>query len=291
MVADHPECPERVTVIDDALLARGLSDFLSFHEAPAATRQDLETVHDPAHVRSMFERAPVEGLVRIDPDTYMGPGTLEAALRAAGAVIHATDLVLDGTVKRAFCNIRPPGHHAERASAMGFCFFNNVATGVARAFAAGIKRVAVLDFDAHHGNGTENIFADESRALVCSSYQHPFYPYAGRPTVPGHLVNTPLPAGAGGDAFRAAVTRAWLPEIERFRPEFIFVSAGFDAHADDPLTDLRFQDADYGWITDRIVEVADRFANGRIVSTLEGGYDLPALARCAVLHVQGLMGV
>ncbi len=229
--------------------------------------------------------------MRIDPDTWMGPATLAAALRAAGAVIRATDLVLGGTARNAFCNVRPPGHHAERAAAMGFCFFNNVAAGVARALAAGVERVAVVDFDAHHGNGTEDIFAAEPRVMVCSSFQHPFYPYTARATIPGRLINTPLPAGAGSEAFRAAVTEAWLPELERFRPEMIFVSAGFDAHADDPLTDLRFQDADYDWVTARIAELAERSAHGRIVSALEGGYDLPALGRCAALHVRRLMGI
>jgi acetoin utilization deacetylase AcuC-like enzyme len=286
----HPECPERIAVIQDELIGLGLADFLPFVEAPAATRADLERVHGRSHVAAMFERAPRDGVIQIDPDTFMSAGTLEAALRAAGAVIHATDLVLGGKARNAFCNVRPPGHHAERDAAMGFCFFNNVAVGVAHALAAGLARVAVLDFDAHHGNGTENIFLDDRRVMVCSSYQHPLYPYSGADTIPGHLINTPLPPGAGGEEFRAAVSTLWLPEIERFRPEMVFVSAGFDAHAADPLTDLRFQDADYAWVTAHIVEVAHRHAGDRIVSALEGGYDLPALARCAALHVKGLMG-
>jgi acetoin utilization deacetylase AcuC-like enzyme len=289
MTPGHPECPDRLRAIQDQLVARGLFDFLQQHDAPRATQADLALVHSPRHLQRVFAAAPESGLVGLDPDTFMGPATLEAALRAAGAVLHATDLVLRGEVRNAFCSVRPPGHHAERDQPMGFCFFNNVAAGVARALACGIRRVAVVDFDAHHGNGTEDIFADDARVLICSSYQHPLYPYKARASVPGRLVNTPLDTGAGSAAFRAAVTERWLPELERFQPQVIFVSAGFDAHAADPLAGLRLHDADYGWVTGEIMAVAARWSQGRIVSALEGGYDLDALGRCAALHVKGLM--
>jgi acetoin utilization deacetylase AcuC-like enzyme len=285
----HPECPDRLRAIDEALHAQGLFDFLQHHAAPAATREQLERVHSAAYVREIFARAPEEGRVMLDPDTIMNPATLEAALRAAGAAVFATELVMAGRARNAFCAVRPPGHHAERDAAMGFCFFNNVAVGAAHALAAGLARVAILDFDVHHGNGTEEIFASEPRVMLCSSFQHPYYPGRGGASVPGHLVNTPLPAGAGSESFRAAVTGQWLPELERFAPQLLFVSAGFDAHAEDPLAGLRLQDTDYAWITKQITELAARHCDGRIVSTLEGGYDLGVLGRCAALHVRGLM--
>jgi hypothetical protein len=212
------------------------------------------------------------------------------AEHAAGALAAATGLVMAGSARNAFCAVRPPGHHAERDAAMGFCFFNNVAVGAAHALATGAERVAILDFDVHHGNGTEDIFADEPRVLFCSSFQHPYYPGVWRKSVPGRRVNTPLAAGAGSAEFRAAVTERWLPEIERFDPAMIFVSAGFDAHRDDPLAGLRLDDEDYAWVTRQITDLAARHCDGRVVSTLEGGYDLGAVGRCAALHVKGLMG-
>ncbi len=289
MGAGHPECPDRLRAIDDQLVAQRLFDLLDHHEAPAATRADLERVHSPAHVERVFAAAPEAGLVALDPDTRMGPATLEAALRAAGAVRHATDLVLSGQARNAFCSVRPPGHHAEREAAMGFCFFNNVAVGVAQALSAGLARIAVLDFDVHHGNGTEDIFAAEPRVLLCSSYQESLYPFKARPSMRGRRVNTPLAPGSGGEALRTAVSSRWLPELDAFRPEMIFVSAGFDAHAADPLAALRFVDDDYVWITAEIAALAARWSDGRIVSTLEGGYDPGALGRCAALHVKGLL--
>ena len=285
----HPEGPARLAAVRDALIARGLFDFLQHHEAPRATRAQLERVHGAGHVDYIFGLAPDEGVEFIDGDTLMTPATLEAALRAAGALVAATDLVLAGAVRRAFCSVRPPGHNAERHRAMGFCFVNNVAVVAAHALAAGLGRVAILDFDVHHGNGTEDIFADDPRVLVCSSFQHPFYPGTARPTVPGHLVNTPLPAGTGSAGFRAAIERDWLPALAGFRPELVFVSAGFDAHRDDPLGGLELDDADYEWVTRRIVAAAADPAGGRIVSALEGGYDLEALGRAAVAHVRVLL--
>jgi acetoin utilization deacetylase AcuC-like enzyme len=286
----HPECPQRLHAIGEALHVQGLHDFLQHHEAPAATHAEIARVHGAGLIEEIHALAPDEGLVMLDPDTLMNPATLTAALHAAGALVRATDLVMNGRARNAFCAVRPPGHHAERDTAMGFCFFNNVAVGAAHALAAGLARVAILDFDVHHGNGTEDIFADEPRVLFCSSYEHPQYPYKALPSRPGRRVNTPLATGSGSAEFRAAVTHQWLPEIERFRPELIFVSAGFDAHRADPLGGLRLEDADYAWITGEITALAARHCEGRIVSTLEGGYDLAALARCAALHVRGLLG-
>ncbi len=289
MGAGHPECPDRLRAIADQVHAQRLTDFLQHHDAPEATREQLARAHSAAHIDAIFAHAPAEGLVMLDPDTLMNPATLEAALRAAGAVVLATNLVIAGTVRNAFCAVRPPGHHAERDTPMGFCFFNNVAVGAAHALATGMARVAIVDFDVHHGNGTEDIFSDEARVLLCSTFQHPYYPGKAGRSVPGHLINTPLRAGDGSEAFRAAVREHWLPELERFEPEMIFVSAGFDAHADDPLAALRLQDADYAWVTQQITAIAARHCRGRVVSVLEGGYDLDVLGRCVSLHIRGLL--
>ena len=239
----------------------------------------------------VLQRAPAHGLVELDPDTYMGPHTLTAALRAAGAVVLATDLVLAGEATTAFCSVRPPGHHAERAQAMGFCVFNNIAVGAAHALRAhGLERIAIIDFDVHHGNGTEAIFRNEPRVLMCSTYQYPLYPYVVGAMEPGHMVNVPLPPGAGGAALRAAVEKQWLPELERFAPQLILVSAGFDAHRDDPLASLTFTDGDFGWVTATLLEVAERHAGGRLVCSLEGGYALHALGRSAAACARALLG-
>jgi acetoin utilization deacetylase AcuC-like enzyme len=236
-------------------------------------------------------KSPAEGLAYLDPDTAMCPDTLEAALRAAGANVLAVDLVMGRAVRRAFCNVRPPGHHAERDQAMGFCFFNNVAVGAAHAMEAhGLERVAVLDFDVHLGNGTEDIFRDDDRVLLCSSYQYPLYPDINPASVPGRIINCPLPPGSGSEVFRAAITEHWLPALEAFAPQMLFISAGFDGHAADPLAELRLSGDDYGWITQRACDIADRHSGGRIVSTLEGGYDLPALATSAAIHIEKLLG-
>jgi acetoin utilization deacetylase AcuC-like enzyme len=220
----------------------------------------------------------------------MCPDTFEAALRAAGANVLATDLVIGGQVRRAFCNVRPPGHHAERAQAMGFCFFNNVAVGAAHALDHhGLDRVAILDFDVHLGNGTEDIFRGDRRVLICSSFQYPLYPGNNPGSVPGHIVNCPLPPGTGSEGFRKAVTEHWLPELEAFRPQMLFISAGFDAHAADDMAELRFTTADYAWVTDLACGVAARHCHNRVVSTLEGGYELAALAASAATHIDRLM--
>jgi acetoin utilization deacetylase AcuC-like enzyme len=286
----HPEQPARLDAIEEMLHVRQLYDFLVHQEAPRATLEQLARVHSKAHVEHLGNIAPAEGLVRVDPDTAMCPDTFEAALRAAGANVLATDLVIGGQVRRAFCNVRPPGHHAERTQAMGFCFFNNVAVGAAHALDHhSLDRVAILDFDVHLGNGTEDIFKGDRRVLICSSYQYPLYPGSNPGSVPGHIVNCPLPQGAGSEAFRKVVTEQWLPALEAFRPQMVFISAGFDGHAADDLAELCLSTADYGWITDLACGVAARHANHRVVSTLEGGYELSALAASVATHIDRLM--
>lgn len=285
----HPECPERLEAIKHQLVAAGIDACLQHHVAPRVSREQLLRVHSEHHVDLIDSSAPQHGLVSLDPDTSMNPFTLEAAYRAAGAVILATDLVLQGAISNAFCNVRPPGHHATREQAMGFCFFNNVAVGAAHALAAyALSRVAILDFDVHHGNGTEDIFRHDARVMLCSTFQHPLYPGSGVATSDDRRINVPLAAGSEGKVFRRAVTKYWLPALETFRPDMIFVSAGFDAHRDDPLADLNFDESDYTWVTEQIKAVADKSARGRIVSTLEGGYELAALGRSAAAHIQAL---
>lgn len=292
MQPDHPESPQRLVSIEDRLQAAGLMDILVYREAPIATREQLERVHTARHIDELAELSPEEGLVPIDPDTYMCPATLEAAWRAAGASVLAVDMVMKGQVKNAFCAVRPAGHHAERDAAMGFCFFDNVAVGAAHSLEEwGLERAAILDFDVHHGNGSEDIFRDDPRVMVCSVYQDPLYPYSGSPGIPGRLINVPVAPGTAGPAWRHAVTDAWFPAIEDFRPQLIILSAGFDGHAADPMAELLLTEADYGWLTDQLIALAERHANGRIVSCLEGGYDLQALSRCVAAHVRRLAGV
>jgi acetoin utilization deacetylase AcuC-like enzyme len=286
----HPESPARLSVIEDRLLETGFDFALRRYDAPAATREQLSRVHDPAYVARIFALAPERELVWIDPDTAMNPHTLNAALHAAGAVVQAVDLVLGGEVGSAFCGVRPPGHHAGRATAMGFCIFNNIAVGVAHALEVhGMRRVAIVDFDVHHGNGTEDMFRAESRVLLCSSFQHPFYPYTDVATRDARIVKTPLAAGAGSRTFRLAVGESWLTALEAFRPELIFISAGFDAHWQDEMAGLNLTEHDYTWITREVKAIADRHAGGRIISVLEGGYALQALARSVLAHLSALL--
>jgi len=289
MGAHHPESPERLRAVLAAIQSSGLEPRLAVLQAPEATREQLARVHAQDHLDFIFDSAPENGYAYLDPDTSMNPRSLSAALRAAGAVVNATDLVMHGDVKRAFCAVRPPGHHATRDRPMGFCLFNNVAIGAAHAVEAhGLERVAVLDFDVHHGNGTEDAFHEDPRVMLCSTFQHPYYPYSGAESGNDHIVNVPLPAMTDGRGFRAAVERTWLPALERFAPQLVFVSAGFDAHREDPLAYLNLEDEDYRWITEKLVDVADRHASGRVVSTLEGGYNTQALGRCVVRHLEVL---
>jgi acetoin utilization deacetylase AcuC-like enzyme len=287
----HPESPQRLKSILAALESSGLAPRLAMHEAPAAQREHLERVHHSEHVDFVFGAAPAQGYAYLDPDTSMNPKSLSAALRAAGAVVSATDMVMAGKVRNAFCAVRPPGHHATPQRPMGFCIFNNVAIGAMHAIEAhGLERVAVLDFDVHHGNGTEDAFHEDPRVMLCSTFQHPYYPYCGADSGNEHIINVPLPAMTDGRGFRDAVERRWLPALEAFGPQMIFVSAGFDAHRDDPLAYLKLEDDDYRWVTEKLVDVAERHAQARVVSTLEGGYDTDALARCVVEHVRVLAG-
>ncbi|MBZ0126374.1 MAG: deacetylase [Rhodocyclales bacterium] len=289
MGAHHPECPERLSAISDRLIAAGLDLYLSFYDAPLATLEQIGRVHPLEYVLGMAESAPQSGIVHLDPDTAMSAGTWQAALRSAGAGILATDLVMAGEVENAFCSVRPPGHHAERAKAMGFCFLNNIAIAAAHALEVhGLERVAVVDFDVHHGNGTEDIFANDARVLMVSTFQHPFYPYSGTEAPAGNMVNVPVPAGTRSDGFRQAVADIWMPALRRFAPEAIFISAGFDAHYEDDMASLGLVEADYAWVTQQIKAVAAESAQGRIVSMLEGGYALSALARSVTTHVKAL---
>ncbi|MEO0346751.1 MAG: histone deacetylase family protein [Pseudomonadota bacterium] len=287
----HPEAGSRITATTEALSNLRAPDLTEI-QAPRATREQLDRVHAPAYVDAVFDSAPADGLIALDPETTMGPHSLGAAVRAAGAVCHGVDLVLSGDARHVFCLVRPPGHHAASAHASGFCIFNNVAVGAAHALAQdGIARVAILDFDVHHGDGTEAIVRDDPRVLMCSTYQHPFYPGTNLPSVPGRQVNVPLPAGTGGQGFQTAITERWLPELDAFAPQLVFISAGFDAHVDDPLGQLALKESDFAWATERAVEVAERHAQGRVVSVLEGGYNLEALSASVVAHVRALEGL
>jgi len=289
MGSHHPECDDRIAAINDRLIASGLDLYLAFYDAPLATIEQLTRAHAPEHVRRVMQSAPQNGIIHLDPDTAMCPSTLQAALRSAGAAIMATDLVMSGEVENAFCSVRPPGHHAERARAMGFCFFNNVAVAAKHALAVyGVERLAIIDFDVHHGNGTEDIFAGDERVLMVSTFQHPFYPYCGADDPAPNMLNVPVPAGTRGDGFRQIVSDIWMPRLRQFAPQAIFISAGFDAHYEDDMGSLGLVEADYAWVTDQLKGLAAESANKRIVSVLEGGYSLSALARSVSAHIKVL---
>jgi acetoin utilization deacetylase AcuC-like enzyme len=292
----HPECPARLDAIEDWLIASGIDVALERHQAQPVRLDDVRRAHEPAYVDRISEllrRCAASGMSRrVDPDTLAGPYTLAAALRAAGAAVQATALVLDGQVDNAFCAVRPPGHHATRSQSMGFCFFNNVVIAARYALdVRGLKRVAIVDFDVHHGNGTEDIIAGDERLLMVSFFQHPLYPGSGSEPKGDNMVNLPLPPYTRGPEIRALIESRWLPALERFKPEMIFISAGFDAHRDDDLGQLGLVEADYEWITLAIKAVAERHAGGRIVSCLEGGYNLNALARSVGVHLRALAGI
>lgn len=292
MGAGHPECPQRVQAIESKLRMDGLLAQMELFEAPAATDAQLLRVHDAAYLATLIAAAPHQGYRALDGDTTMNPHTLRAARHAAGALVKAIDLVCTKHYQRVFCNIRPPGHHAERDRAMGFCFFNNVAVGAAHALAThAAKRIAIADFDVHHGNGTENIFANHPGMLMVSTFQSPLYPGWGERPLGKNMVNIPLPPGTNGAALRTAVQQHWLPALHDFAPELLLISAGFDAHRADPLAQLNWVEEDYFWVTQELVSFAKKYCSGRIISTLEGGYALDALASSASAHVRALIAV
>ena len=288
----HPESPARLSAISDHLIAQGIDHYFAFHDAPLASFEQLMRVHPASHLERLKRASPALGVVHIDPDTAMNPHTWHAALRAAGAGVMAVDLVMSGDVQNAFCSVRPPGHHAERANAMGFCFFNNIAVAAMHALKAhGLARVAIVDFDVHHGNGTEDCFGGDDRVLMVGMFQHPFYPYSGTDKPARNMVNVPLPSGTEGDDFRQVVNELWLPRLREFKPQMVLVSAGFDAHYEDDLGGMQLQEKDFAWVTEQIVAIADASAQGRIVSMLEGGYVLSALARSVAAHLRVLAGL
>ena len=301
MGSGHPECPARLDAIEDRLLITGLGDALDRREAPQAPIGDLELAHDRmlvAAIRGLCDqladdvKAGGPAYAQVDPDTSLNVHTWNAALRAAGAVIAATDAVIAGDMANAFCAVRPPGHHAERNKAMGFCFFNNIAIAAKYALERhGLRRVAIVDFDVHHGNGTEDIIRGDSRILMTSFFQHPFFPYTGADTNEPNMVNLPVPAYTKGMDVRELIEMMWIPRLEAFKPEMIFISAGFDAHREDDMGQMGLVEQDYAWITSRIKDVARRHAKGRIVSCLEGGYSLSALGRSVEAHIRVLADV
>jgi acetoin utilization deacetylase AcuC-like enzyme len=289
MGAMHPESPDRLSAIQDRLIASGLESLLCFHDAPQATMAQLTRVHPQQYVDDLFGSVPEKGIRHLDPDTAMCPHTLRAALRAAGAGVMAVDLIMAGEIENAFCAVRPPGHHAERARAMGFCFFNNIAVAAAHALEAhGLKRVAIVDFDVHHGNGTENIFAGDERVFMASFFQHPFYPYCGTEHPATNMLNVPVPAGTRGDSVREIATDIWIPALREFEPDMLFISAGFDAHYEDDMASCGLVETDYAFLTQHLRSFAETHCEGRIVSLLEGGYSLSSLARSAVAHIKVL---
>lgn len=293
MGAHHPECPERLYAIQDRLIASGMEMLLTHYDAPKAGVEQIARAHDRDYIETIMAAAPQaeDVLAWIDGDTAMNSHTLEAALHAAGAAILGVDLVMGERHHAAFCAVRPPGHHAGRAKGSGFCIFNNVAIGALHALEHhGLERVAIVDFDVHHGDGTEEIVIGDERILFCSSFQHPFYPGTGVDTDAPNVVNLPLPRLTDGAAFKAAVERAWLPRLEDFEPQLIMISAGFDGHIEDDMAQFNLHTADYGWITREIHQLAKRHSQERVVSCLEGGYVLSALGRCVSTHIDELIG-
>ncbi len=285
----HPECPQRLSAIIKTLREQSWSNQLAWKEAPCATKEHLLSVHEPQYVESLFSKQPKD-YVSLDADTVMNPYSLIAALRASGALIAAVDDVFTGKLRSAFCAVRPPGHHAEPGRAMGFCLFNNVAIGVSHALKEyGCQRVAIIDFDVHHGNGTQTMFEHESRVCFWSSFQHPFYPGATIPSLHRSIHLCPLHAGTDSAAYRQKVDTELVPLLEKVKPDCIFISAGFDAHFADPLANLNFSTQDYGYITQVLRQIADKYAKGRVISTLEGGYNLSALSESVAEHVRALI--
>ena len=289
----HPERPARMDAVEQAFQREALASRLVRRDAERATLDCIELMHPQKYIEQIVASVPSSGITRLDADTCLSPGSLEAVLRAVGAACSAVDAVLSGESKNAFCAVRPPGHHAETNKAMGFCIFNTVA--IAAAYAKqryGVERVAVIDFDVHHGNGTQEMFWSDQNLLFASTHQMPLYPGTGSKSERGNfdnIINCPLIAGDGSSEFRAAISEVILPGLLTFQPDLLLVSAGFDAHMNDPLAGLNLQDRDYAWVTKQLLEIADKFANGRFISTLEGGYDLLALTSSVASHVEELL--
>ncbi|WP_308439565.1 MULTISPECIES: histone deacetylase family protein [Deefgea] len=285
----HPECPERLAAIQDRLIAAGVWDYLLHITAQPATREQLLRVHTAQYLDRLAVASPAQGHVHMEPDTAMNPYTLNAAYHAAGAGIQGVDLVMQGKAQNVFCAMRPPGHHAERENALGFCFLSNVAIAAKHAMAVyGLERVAIIDFDVHHGNGTEDCLFDEPRALMVSIFQHPFFPYSGEVPKGPNMLNVSMPRASKGAEFRDVVTQQWLPALHEFKPQLILISAGFDAHLEDDMGSMGLVEADYAWVTKQIMTIAEQYSERRIVSMLEGGYDLSALARSVTEHIKVL---
>ncbi len=295
----HPESPARMAAIQDQLIRSGLDYVIRQYDAKPLAKKYLTLAHSQAHIDYIFDNAPTEGLFKLDDDTCMNNASLTAALYSSGAVVDAVDLVMNNELSAAFCATRPPGHHAEYEKSMGFCLFNNIA--IAAFYAKEkyqLERIAIVDFDVHHGNGTEDIIRqniknhriNENNFLFCSSYQYPFYPFEMQASDTPPIINTPLDATTKSTEFRQAIREHWLPALEKFKPQLIFISAGFDAHIEDDMSQVSLTEADYRWITDELKFIADKYAKGRIVSTLEGGYRLSALGRSVVAHINGLIG-
>lgn len=281
----HPESPLRMIAISSGLSEAGLFQQMQHFQPPAVSMEQLLRVHEQEYVHSIAIATPAMGLVALDGDTSLNPYTYEAAIHAAGSAVMGVDLVLNGVVSNAFCNVRPAGHHATSWRASGFCIFNNVAIGALHALQHhNLKRVVIADFDVHHGDGTEDIFRDDPRVMLLSTFQYPFFPFRGVKSSNDHIINSPLPAGSGSQEFRSAVLQQWLPSLDRFQPELILISAGFDAHQGDQMSGINLTEQDFAWVTSELL----KFANGRVVSVLEGGYALPSLARSAVEHVKVL---
>ncbi len=285
----HPESPHRLTAIEDQMILSRIDDFITRIDAPLASEDQIALVHDQQMIQFLKENSPQSGYFQIDGDTSMNTHTFQAALRAAGACIAGVDAVMQGKVNNVFCAVRPPGHHAEPDHAMGFCLFNNIAIAAKYALENyGLKRVAIIDFDVHHGNGTEVAFRDDPRVLMCSFFQHPFYPYSGAQSTASNMLNIPVPAYTKGGDIRQIVSDLWIPRLDEFAPECIFISAGFDAHREDDLGQLGLVESDYAWITQQILQIARKYSNNRIISSLEGGYHLSALGRSVVAHIKEL---